>query len=145
MAAIKTVTVTATGPENWLITTKAGAHTALVDQPEAMGGENKGPSPLDYVFVSLASCLITVAKIVAGQRKIDLRGVEVEVSGELNLDVLRGKEKNERAGFTSMVANIKVDADLTDEEKKDFLEEVDRRCPISDNLMNATPIEVKLA
>jgi putative redox protein len=145
MAALKTVKVTATGPEKWLITTKAGVHTALVDQPEAMGGDNQGPSPLDYVFISLAGCLITIGKIVAGQRQIDLRGMEVEVSGELNLDVLRGKEKNERAGFKSIVATVKVDADLSDEEKKSFLEEVDKRCPISDNLMNTTPVEIKLA
>ena len=145
MATIKTVKVTATGPDGWLITTKAGKHTALVDQPEAMGGKNEGPSPLDYVFISLASCLVTIGKIVAGQRKIELRGMEVEVSGDLNLEVLRGQEKNERAGFTSMVANVKIDADMTDEEKKDFLEEVDRRCPISDNLSHTTPIEVKLA
>ena len=92
MATIKSVKVTATGPDNWLITTKAGIHTALVDQPEAMGGNNEGPSPLDYVFISLASCLITIGKIVASQRKIELRGMEVEVSGELNLEVLRGQE-----------------------------------------------------
>jgi len=145
MATIKTVKVTATGPDGWLITTYAGKHTALVDQPEAMGGKNEGPSPLDYVFVSLASCLITIGKIVASQRKIELRGIEVEVSGDLNLEVLRGQEKNERAGFTSMVANVKIDADMTDEEKKEFLEEVDRRCPISDNLAHTTPVEVKLA
>ena len=145
MATIKSVKVTATGPDNWLITTKAGIHTALVDQPEAMGGNNEGPSPLDYVFISLASCLITIGKIVASQRKIELRGMEVEVSGELNLEVLRGQEKNERAGFKNFVASVKVDADMTDEEKKSFLEEVDSRCPISDNLANATPVEVKLA
>jgi len=145
MATIKTVDVTATGPDGWLITTKVGVHTALVDQPEAMGGKNQGPSPLDYVFISLASCLVTIGKIVASQRKIELRGMEVEVSGDLNLEVLRGQEKNERAGFTSMVANVKIDADMTDEEKKDFLEEVDRRCPISDNLSHTTPIEVNLA
>ena len=145
MATIKTVKVTATGPDGWLITTKAGVHTALVDQPEAMGGKNEGPSPLDYVFISLASCLVTIGKIVASQRKIELRGMEVEVSGDLNLEVLRGQEKNERAGFTSMVANVKIDADMTDEEKKEFLEEVDRRCPISDNLSHTTPVEVKLA
>ncbi|MDK2982031.1 MAG: hypothetical protein PWQ55_2378 [Chloroflexota bacterium] len=145
MATIKTVKVTATGPDGWLITTKAGKHTALVDQPEAMGGKNEGPSPLDYVFISLASCLVTIGKIVAAQRKIELRGMEVEVSGDLNLEVLRGQEKNERAGFTSMVATVKVDADMSDEEKKEFLEEVDRRCPISDNLSHTTPVEVKLA
>ncbi len=145
MATVKSVKVTAVGPENWLITTKAGIHTALVDQPESLGGNNQGPSPLDYVFISLAGCLITIGKIVAGQRHIDLRGMEVEISGDLNLDVLRGKEQNERAGFQNITAIVKIDADMSEAEKNEFLEEVERRCPISDNLMNTTPIQVKLA
>ena len=74
-----------------------------------------------------------------------MRDVEVEVTGDLNLAVLRGQEKNERAGFTSITAKVKVDADLSKEEKKAFLEEVDKRCPVSENLMNLTPVIVDLA
>ena len=36
-------------------------------------------------------------------------------------------------------------ADMTDEEKLAYLHEVDARCPVSENLLNATPINVKLA
>jgi uncharacterized OsmC-like protein len=145
MASMKTVKVTAEGPDGWVVKTHSGKHVSIIDQPEAMGGTDAGPSPLSYVFVALGGCLITVAKIVAGQQKIDLRGVEVEISGDLNLDVLRGQEKNERAGFTSITAKVKVDADMTKEEKEAFLEEVDKRCPVSDNLMNLTSVTVDLA
>ncbi|MCD6576892.1 MAG: OsmC family protein [Anaerolineaceae bacterium] len=145
MASIKTVKVTAEGPNGWVVTAHSGKHVSIVDQPEAMGGTDSGPTPLDYIFVALGSCLVTVSKIVAGQQKIDLRGVEVEVSGDLNLDVLRGIEKNERAGFTSITAKVKVDADLTKEEKEAFLEEVDKRCPVSDNLMHLTQVTVNLS
>jgi putative redox protein len=145
MASMKTVKVTATGPEGWVVKTMSGKHESIVDQPTAMGGTDSGPTPLDYIFVALGGCLVTIAKIVAGQQKIDLRGVEVEISGDLNLDVLRGQEKNERAGFTSFNAQVKVDADLTREEKEAFLEEVDKRCPVSDNLMNITPVSIQLA
>ena len=145
MAAIKTVKVTAEGPDGWVVTTHSGKHVSIVDQPEAMGGTDSGPTPLDYIFIALGSCLVTVAKIVAGQQKIDLRGVEVEVSGDLNLDVLRGQEKNERAGFTSVTATAKIDADLTKEEKEAFMEEVDKRCPVSDNLMNLTKVNLHIA
>ena len=145
MASMKTVKVTASGPDGWVVRTMSGKHESIVDQPAAMGGTDTGPTPLDYIFVALGGCLVTIAKIVAGQKKIDLRGVEVEISGDLNLDVLRGQEKNERAGFTSFNAQVKIDADLTKEEKEAFLEEVDKRCPVSDNLMNTTPVSVKLA
>ena len=145
MAAMKTVTVKATGPDGWVVKTTAGKHEAFIDQPEGMGGTDTAPTPLDYVFVALGGCLVTIAKIVAGQRKIDLRSVEVDVSGDLNLEVLRGQNTEDRAGFQSITANVKIDADLTDEEKKEFLEEVDRRCPVSDNLIKATPVTVQLA
>ncbi|NMC46781.1 MAG: OsmC family protein [Chloroflexi bacterium] len=145
MATNKTVKVTAKGLEGFLIETKAGAHTAYVDQPPAMGGTDKGPTPLDYVFISLAGCLITIAKIVANQKRIVLRDVSVEVEGELNLEVLRGQDDKDRAGFKSFKASMKIDADLSKEEKQAFVEEVDRRCPISDNLMHTTPVEVVLA
>ncbi len=144
MATNKTVKVTAKGLDGFLIETKAGAHTALVDQPPAMGGTDKGPTPLDYVFISLAGCLVTIAKIVANQRRIVLRDVQVEIEGELNLDVLRGQDTSDRAGFKSFKVGMKVDADMTKEEKIQFIEEVDRRCPISDNLMNTTPVEIAL-
>jgi uncharacterized OsmC-like protein len=142
---MKTVKVTAEGPDGWVVTTHSGKHVSLIDQPEAMGGTDAGPSPLSYIFVALAGCLITIAKIAAGQQKIDLRGVEVEVSGDLNLDVLRGQEKNERAGFTSINVAVKIDADLTKEEKEAFIKEVDKRCPVSDNLMNLTKVNLHIA
>jgi len=145
MASMKTVTVKATGPDGWLVKTTAGKHEAFIDQPEGMGGTDTAPTPLDYIFIALGSCLVTIAKIVAGQNKIDLRGVEVDVSGDLDLEVLRGQNKEDRAGFTSITANVKIDADISDEEKKEFLEEVDRRCPVSDNLLKETPVTVKLS
>jgi len=144
MASMKTVKVTARGPDNWLITTQAGKHTALVDQPESLGGNDQGPSPLDYVFVALAGCFITVGKIIAGQKRINLRGMEVEISGDINLDVLRGKDDTQRAGFQKIIVNLKVDADLSDEEKRQFAEEIDLRCPVSDNLIRTTPFEVNI-
>ena len=144
MAAIKKVRVSAKGLDGFLIETKAGAHTAYVDQPPAMGGTDKGPTPLDYVFISLAGCMITIAKIVANQKRITIRDIEVNVEGELNLEVLRGQNNDDRAGFTGFRIEMKLDADLTKEEKLAFIEEVDRRCPISDNLMNATRVELAL-
>ncbi len=144
MPTMKTVKVSATGPEKWAVKTQAGDHTLIVDQPESLGGENKGPSPLDYVFIALAGCLVTISKIVANQRKINLRGVEVEVKGDINLAVLRGQEKDDRAGFQNINVEMKIDADLTPEEKREFVEEVDKRCPVSENLMNTTPLSINV-
>ena len=144
MAKIKTVKVTAKGLDGFLIETKAGKHISYVDQPEAGGGTDKGPSPLAYVFIALGGCLGTIAKIVAKQQQINLRGFEATIEGDLNLDILMGKDTSERAGFEGIKVHINIDADLSKEEKEKFIEEVDRRCPVSDNLMNITPVELIL-
>lgn len=66
--------------------------------------------------------------------------MEVRVSGELDVETLLGKSQANRAGFTGLKVIAKIDADLTPEEKVQFLEEVDRRCPISENLKSLTPV-----
>ncbi len=142
MTTIKTVKAQAKGLEGFYIETKVGNHTVYVDQTKDGGGQDKAPTPLDYTFVALAGCLITIGKIVAFQQKINLRGMEVSVEGDLNLDVLRGKEMNERSGFKHIQVHMSVDADITQEEKEKFAHEVERRCPVSDNLLNTTPMEV---
>ena len=79
-------------------------------------------------------------RIVATQRKLNVRGMEITVEGELDGEVLMGKSTANRTGFQGLTLTVDVDADMTREEKEEFLHEVDRRCPVSENLLNATPI-----
>ncbi|KPL77007.1 hypothetical protein ADN00_10585 [Ornatilinea apprima] len=140
----KTVTISAKSVENFLIELNAGPHKQYIDQPETMGGKNAAPTPLDYFFFALGGCIITIAKIVAKQRQIEIRDMSVTVEGGCNTAVLMGKSKEDRAGFHHVVVKVNLDADMTDEEKIAFLEEVDSRCPISENIVNPTPVKIEL-
>jgi uncharacterized OsmC-like protein len=142
MATIKQVTTSAKLLEGMQLEVKAGRHTLYVDQPVSGGGTDTGPTPLEYLQFALAGCLGTIARIVARQQKINLRGFNVVVEGALDLDVLMGKSTDNRSGFIGLKAVVDIDADLTHAEKIAFLEEVDRRCPISDNLHAGTPIQL---
>jgi len=137
----KLVSVDAVQLEGFKIETKSRQHIAIVDQPVAGGGTDAGPTPLEYLFISLAGCIVTIGHIVAKQRRLPVRGIEVHVEGELDTDVLMGKSSDVRAGFTGIRVHTKIDADMTQEEKEAFLREVDARCPISDNIHNLTPVE----
>ena len=121
-----------------------GDHVLIIDQPMPMGGD-EGANPLSYQLVSLAGCLSAIARIVAGQRKLALNGLKVSVEADIDTDFLLGKTSEGRAGFTSISASVDVDADMTRDEKQAFLDEVDRRCPISDVLMTGTRVTVGLA
>lgn len=142
MATVKTVKINSKWLEKSLIEVKAREHTVYVDQPEASGGTNKGPTPLEYLFVSLASCLITIGLIVARQKQLKINGLSADVEGDIDYDVLLGKSKEPRAGFYRIKVLVKVDGELTQQEKEEFIKEVESRCPIADNLLNHTPIEV---
>jgi putative redox protein len=144
MANFKKVQVEAKSEEKFKTESRIRGHLLYVDQPQAGGGEDAGPTPLEYLFLSLAGCVATIARIVANQRKIELRGLEVRVEGELDVETLRGKSEENRAGFTAIKIFTKIDADMTREEKEKFLQEIDRRCPVSDNIRNGTPVSYEV-
>jgi uncharacterized OsmC-like protein len=138
---IKTVSVRAVQLDGFKIETQSRQHVSIVDQPVAGGGTDSGPTPLEYLFVSLAGCMVTIGHIIAKQRQLPVRNIEVQVEGELDTDVLMGKSTNVRAGFSGIRIHMKLDADMSQEEKEQFLRDVDSRCPISDNIHNLTPLE----
>ena len=139
---LKSVSVTTKMGAGMKIECHAGKHTLYIDQPPAAGGSDAGPTPLEFYQLSLAGCLSSVARIVAKQQSIDLRSMEVVVSGSLDTDVLLGKRNDLRAGFEELAVTVTVNADLTPEQKREFLEEVERRCPVSENTKNPTPVRL---
>jgi uncharacterized OsmC-like protein len=145
MSAIKTIQLEARQVEGYKIEAKARNHVMYVDQPAAVGGTDSGPTPLEYQFASLASCMITIGYIAARQRRLPVRGISVKIEGSLDTDVFQGKSTANRAGFTEFKVHVTVDADMTQAEKEQFVAEVDRRCPISDNLHHETPVTFVVA
>lgn len=119
---------------------QGGGHELIIDQPESGGGKDEGPNPLAVFLYALAGCLGTISAIIAKQERIELRGVDVAIEGDIDKAFLMGKTEEGRAGFNEIRVSVNIDADMTAEEKQSFLERVDARCPISDNMMNNTKI-----
>lgn len=140
MATVKHVRVEAHMGERFKIESRIGNHTVVVDQPKTAGGEDAGPTPLEYFFLSLAGCVGTIARIAAKQKRIALRSMDVRVDGDLDVEGLMGRNPEAPVGFSGVTVTVKMDADLSPEEKEAFLREVDRRCPVSVNIHDATSI-----
>ena len=117
------------------------SHSFVVDQPKMAGGNDEGPNPLEIFLSSLPACICAIGRIIANQRKIDLRGIEVDVEGDIDKDFLLGKTTEGRAGFTEIRSFVHIDADMTKEEKETFLEEIAIRCPIADNMAQKSVIK----
>jgi uncharacterized OsmC-like protein len=145
MAKMKTVSIEAKLGEKFKVEVKAGNHTLYVDQPQAGGGADEGPNPIEYLFTSLAGCIATAARIIAIQKRIKLNGMDMKIEGVFDTEIILGKSKENRPGVTGINVTLNIDSDMTKEEKKAFVEEIESRCPVSDNIENTTPVKVEVA
>lgn len=136
----KRISVVASMGGDYAIKADIRDHRVVVDQPKAGGGTDLGPTPLEYFLFSLAGCVGSIARIAAAQQKIDLRGMQVTVEGDLNPAGLLGKPSEDRVGFQTIQISAEIDADLSEEQKQRFLDEVCARCPLHDNIHYETHV-----
>ena len=136
----KTVAVTASMAEGFAISSSIDGHTVRIDQPENAKGTGTGPTPLQLILFAVGGCIGTIARIAAFQQKITLRGMQINVEGDYNPAGLLGKPTDDRAGFSEIRISAAIDADLSDEQKQQFLDEVCQRCPLHDNLVHTSTV-----
>jgi len=137
---ISTVKIKGALRDGYRVDIQGAGHQLIIDQPENAGGKDKGPNPLAVFLYALAGCLGAISAIIAKQERIELRGVDIDIEGDIDKAFLMGKTEEGRAGFNEIRVSVNIDADMNAEEKQTFLERVDARCPISDNMMNNTKI-----
>ena len=138
--ALKTLSATATLDSAFTISMQAGNHTIYVDQPKNSGGQDMGPTPLQLVMAAVVGCFGTIGRIIAHQQKISLRGMQFAIEADYDPDGLMGRNDEVRPGFQAVRVRVDIDADLSHEEKQQFLAEIERRCPLADNLLHGTSL-----
>lgn len=118
----------------------------ISDEPEKLGGTNKGPNPVEYVLGALAACQEIVVKAHAIALGIEVKSVEVEVDGDLDLHGFLNLSDDVRAGFTNIRYHTKIETEETDAQK---LEQLKKRtftnCPVLDIIQNPSQVDGKVS
>lgn len=138
--AMKTLRATGNMGAGMTIEIMCGEHKVYMDQPKNAGGADRGPAPPELILAAYAGCVGSLGRIIAMQDKIKLHGMAFEVEADYDPDYLLGRETTARAGFQEMRLKVKIDADLDDAGKQAFLDKIEDRCPVGDNLINATKL-----
>ncbi|HSV31948.1 MAG TPA: OsmC family protein [Atribacteraceae bacterium] len=115
--------------------------TVRFDEPPTLGGEDSAPNPVEVLLSSLVGCLGIVVCVVAGERKMAFRGIEIDVDGDLDPRGFMGQYDQVRPGFLAIRYTVRIDGDLSEEEMQLLYEEVEKRCPVSDTLKYGTKVE----
>ena len=117
----------------------------IVDEPAGLGGTDHGPNPVEYLLAGYAGCLNVVAHLVAKEFGLEIKKLAIEVNGDINPARLFAQSNDDRAGFKNINVNINIDTDADQLSIDKWLKEVENRCPINDNIRNATPVNVKVS
>lgn len=112
----------------------------VVDEPEALGGEDSAPNPVEYLLAGYAGCLNVVLNVVAKELNIKIHKLEINIDGNLNPAKFMGISNEERAGFKSLNVHVSLETDANQEEEQFLIKSAKERCPVNDNLTNVTPV-----
>ena len=107
-----------------------GAHTLVVDEPEAAGGSDAGPAPTRLLAAGLASCIAITMEMYAQRKQWEIGAVEVEVNVEY-----------EKFTPSSFAARIRLPAGLSEEQREKLLV-IARKCPVHKVVASETPVAV---
>ena len=121
------------------------SHPFVIDQPKGMGGNDEGPNPMEIFLASLPACICAIGRIISNQKRLHVRRIDATVEGDIDKDFLLGKTDEGRSGFTELRVIVDVDADMSIAEKEEFVKEIQRRCPIADNIKETTLLKPSLA
>lgn len=111
-----------------------GAHELVFDQPRSVpGGEDRGPSPLDVMAVTVGACAHYFAAAFLQARKLPVEGLKVEVAAE--------KVREPQPRFGKLSIRVKVPAGVPDQYLSQ-IERVVRNCPAYGTLVHPPELEL---
>jgi len=114
-----------------------------LDEPPALGGENKGPNMVEYILGAYTACLTVGYVLNASRRGLKVNRLHVDAEGHLDLHPFLGlKEGN--AGFSTVKALVDIDIDATEDQLKDLHETVVRTSPVGNILQRELPVKTIL-
>ncbi len=118
-----------------LVADNGRGYTVICDLPEAQGGTNTGPTPLELALMSLAGCGVIIYAEVCKNSKIDPGKIEVNVEAE-------------KIPNTPNVTGVTMKVSIASKVRKPLVEAAWRRteasCPVMVVYKEQVPVKVEV-
>jgi len=114
------------------------------DEPPVLLGANAGPNAVEVLLHGLASCLAVGFIYNAAARGIEVRSLDFDIEGDLDLHGFLGLSQTVRPGYSNIRVNYRVDADAPREELVELCSYVQSTSPVLDIIRNPVPVDVTL-
>ena len=121
-----------------------GRHEFLADEPEKVGGLDKGPDPYSYLSTALGACTSMTLRLYAERKKLPLEQVLVRVKHDkIHAEDCESCETKE-GKVDRLQREIEIVGDLDAEVRQRLLEIADK-CPVHQTLERSNLIETRLS
>ncbi len=103
--------------------------------------ELEGPNPYEYILAGFAGCINALGQLVAAEQGIDLKSLQVEITGSLNESKAGAKTT---PGFNSIEIKLKPAATVSLDVLQDWIKGVQSRSPAYNTLVNNILVDLVL-
>jgi len=114
------------------------------DHPEVFASEDLGATPVELVLAGLASCLTAGVAAVAQNRGIQLRSVEAELEGSMDIQGILGVDGDVRNGYNDIKVKFNIDADASQADIEALVAQSQKRSAVYDVITNPTDVSVEV-
>lgn len=114
------------------------------DEPEALGGTDAAPNPVEQLIGALGACLAIGYAANASATGIRIDDLRIDVEGELNLETFLGIRPG-NAGYETLRATVHIATDATDDAVAELHNKVVATSPVGHTVSRTVPLTVELA
>ncbi|WP_286887624.1 OsmC family protein [Aneurinibacillus sp. UBA3580] len=107
-----------------------------IDEPEKIGGTNKGPTPLEYVLGSYNGCLQVVIETIARELGIRITNISLESTGNVDRRGMFGTA-DVSPHFQQIITTIDIAIAEGKEKLDELKEKLYQRCPMYNLIKDA--------
>ncbi len=123
---------------------RMGVHLATADEPEEVGGQNRGPNPYEYLLAALGTCTSMTLRMYADLKKLPLQRIGVQLRHR-KIHAQDCAECETRDGKVDEIERvITLEGPLSDAQRARLLE-IANKCPVHRTLTSEIRIVSRLA
>lgn len=117
--------------KNYLAEAKTRNHFLVIDEPVASGGDDNGPTPVEYLLTAVGGCVSITLRMYAERKGWDV--------GKITVNVSQKEEQTSDGIKKSLVEDISFEKEITADQRKRLLV-IAGKCPVAKMIKGETEI-----